>query len=58
MPYYLWRMTESENWMVLDANRFPPGEDDELWEFEPQAKLEADRRNRARKNGEQGELIL
>jgi len=58
MPYYLWRMADSERYMVLDAKNYPPGEETECFEFLAQAKEEADRLNRTRPDEAQGELGL
>lgn len=54
--FYLWRMTDAENWMVLDSTKYPPDSGTELYAFHAQAKAEADKRNRARQDAAQGEL--
>ncbi len=54
--YYLWRLCESEKWMVLDSLKYPPEESGELYQFHAEAKAEADKRNRVRPNEAQGEL--
>ena len=56
MAWYLWRMCESDRFMVLDSMKYPPDEGTELYEFVAQAKAEAERRNRMRPDEAQGEL--
>lgn len=54
--FYLWRMSDTENWMVLDSTKYPPDEGVELFTFHVEAKAEADKRNRERKGDTQMEM--
>ncbi len=56
MAYYLWRMCDTDRYMVLNADSYPPDEGTELFAFLSEAKAEAERRNQERPDEAQGEL--
>jgi hypothetical protein len=51
-------MCDTDRYMVLNADSYPPDEGTELFAFLTEAKVEADKRNRTRPNEAQGELTL
>lgn len=64
-PYYLWRPTPADAYMVYDADRDPITDamaetvtPSDFFDFWHEAQAEADRRNRGRKSGAQGELVI
>ena len=56
--YYLWRMCDTDRYMVLNTESYPPDEGTELFTFLAEAKAEADRLNQPRPNEAQGRLEI